>query len=213
MVPIETYHAPKGAERAQRTRVAAPKPDRGGKAADPVMNLETAHQQAFQFATSTVAITTPRSRVVPREAVRYVNAPVAIPLHRALATFVDASMVLTAVTMAALVLHTMIGLDVLGWSVSTIMAALTVLVGTGYKLLWICVGTDSPGLAWTQLRLLNFDGQEPTQRQRLERLGWAFLSILPAGLGLLWSVVDEETLSWHDHSSETFLTSFCARSQ
>jgi hypothetical protein len=27
-------------------------------------------------------------------------------------------------------------------------------------------------------------------------------------LGLLWALVDEETLSWHDHSSKTFLTSY-----
>jgi hypothetical protein len=31
------------------------------------------------------------------------------------------------------------------------------------------------------------------------------LSVLPAGLGLAWSIFDEEHLSWHDRLSRTYL--------
>jgi hypothetical protein len=55
---------------------------------------------------------------------------------------------------------------------------------------------------------VNFDGQRPTQRERLQRFAWSAVSVLPAGLGLLWALVDEENLTWHDHSSKTFLTCF-----
>lgn len=213
IVPIETYHAPKVAERSVKPAVRPSAPRSQRTKAESAMDVATTHQQAFQFATATVAIATPRSRTVPQETVRYANAPVAIPLHRALATIIDSSIVLTAVTMAALVIHFLVGLDAFGGYILPAMIALTALTGIGYKLLWIWADTDSPGLAWTQLRLLDFDGRKPTQRQRLQRLGWACISLLPAGVGLLWSMVDEETLSWHDHSSETFLTSFCAGSQ
>ena len=30
--------------------------------------------------------------------------------------------------------------------------------------------------------------------------------VLPAGLGLLWALVDEESLTWQDHISHTFPT-------
>jgi hypothetical protein len=33
-----------------------------------------------------------------------------------------------------------------------------------------------------------------------------FLSLAAGGLGLLWALVDEETLTWHDHISKTFPT-------
>jgi uncharacterized RDD family membrane protein YckC len=58
------------------------------------------------------------------------------------------------------------------------------------------------------LRLLNFDGRPPTREQRMLRLGASFLSVLSAGLGLLWALVDEESLTWHDHISQTFPTPY-----
>jgi hypothetical protein len=32
------------------------------------------------------------------------------------------------------------------------------------------------------------------------------LSLISAGLGLVWALVDEENLTWHDHISKTFPT-------
>jgi hypothetical protein len=32
-------------------------------------------------------------------------------------------------------------------------------------------------------------------------------SVLPAGVGLFWALMDEECLTFHDHISETFITS------
>jgi hypothetical protein len=53
---------------------------------------------------------------------------------------------------------------------------------------------------------LNFDGMPPTRNQRIVRVAAGCLSLLAGGLGLLWAAADEETLSWHDHMSKTFLT-------
>ena len=61
-------------------------------------------------------------------------------------------------------------------------------------------------MRWTSLALINFDGQAPTRKQRLARTASGFLSLAAGGLGLVWSLVDEETLTWHDHISKTFLT-------
>ena len=48
--------------------------------------------------------------------------------------------------------------------------------------------------------------QTPTRTQRFYRTASGFLSLLAAGVGLLWGLVDEETLTWHDHISKTFPT-------
>lgn len=70
----------------------------------------------------------------------------------------------------------------------------------------------SPGTRWADLDLLDFDGRPPGRRDRLNRLAAGCLSLLPAGAGLLWALVDEEHLTWHDHMSKTFVTPAARRS-
>jgi len=61
---------------------------------------------------------------------------------------------------------------------------------------------------WTRLKLVNFDGQPPDLRQRLCRSGFALLSMAAGAVGLIWALVDEEALTWHDHISRTFPTPY-----
>ena len=75
-----------------------------------------------------------------------------------------------------------------------------------YRLVYCFAEADSFGLQFSRLKLLNFDGQEPTRRQRFTRIGGGVVSLISAGMGLFWTAVDEERLSWHDHISQTFPT-------
>jgi uncharacterized RDD family membrane protein YckC len=56
------------------------------------------------------------------------------------------------------------------------------------------------------LQLVDFDGNPPSQARRYLRLFGSILSFLAAGIGLIWSLVDEDRLTWHDHISSTFPT-------
>ena len=60
-------------------------------------------------------------------------------------------------------------------------------------------------MQWAKLHLLTFDGFPPDRKQRLMRLAGSTLGLV-TGLGLLWSLVDEEFLGWQDHISRTFPT-------
>jgi hypothetical protein len=51
---------------------------------------------------------------------------------------------------------------------------------------------------------VDFDGNSPSQARRYQRLLGTLLSWLAAGLGIIWVLVDEDGLSWHDHISSTF---------
>lgn len=73
-----------------------------------------------------------------------------------------------------------------------------------YRLLGIFWEQDSPGMVWTRLRLVNFDGLRPSRRQRAYRLAGSLLSLAAAGFGFIWAVADQEKLTWHDHISKTF---------
>jgi uncharacterized RDD family membrane protein YckC len=75
-----------------------------------------------------------------------------------------------------------------------------------YKLLWALVGKDSPGMRIAGLELVDFDGKAPRREQRFGRLFGSALSLLAAGIGMIWLLVDEERLTWHDHMSGTFPT-------
>ena len=73
--------------------------------------------------------------------------------------------------------------------------------------LLFCLGNgDSPGMRWTNLRLVDFDGRRPDRDQRVRRLLANCVSIVAAFLGVIWALVDEESLTWHDHMSKTFPT-------
>lgn len=75
-----------------------------------------------------------------------------------------------------------------------------------YKLLWTMSGQDSFGMQKVGLTVVDFDGNPPSQERRYQRFFGSLLSILAAGMGLLWSFVDEDRLTWHDHISNTFPT-------
>jgi len=75
-----------------------------------------------------------------------------------------------------------------------------------YRLLWTLGNGDSPGMRFAGLRLVDFDGRSPSREQRLRRQLVSLLSVVSAGLGLVWALVDEENLTWHDHISKTFPT-------
>lgn len=84
------------------------------------------------------------------------------------------------------------------------LAAFGLILAFGYKLMFALADSDSPGTRWSHLKVLNFDGDTPTRNERLARLAGGLLSTVAAGLGLIWALVDQETLSWHDHISKTF---------
>ncbi len=75
-----------------------------------------------------------------------------------------------------------------------------------YKLLWAFAGQDTPGTHMSGLELVDFDGKRPSKTRRYQRLFGSVLSLLAAGVGIIWALVDEDKLTWHDHISGTFPT-------
>ena len=141
----------------------------------------------------------------PEEAL-YCDARVAQPTHRAIAAAVDGALVLLGTTMF-LGLAFMGGVDfgVVG-NLLVLPAAMTAVVAVLYRGLWCLVNRDTPGMRFAGLRLVDFDGRAPRRERRIVRQFAGLLSLLSAGVGLVWALVDEESLTWHDHISKTFPT-------
>lgn len=75
-----------------------------------------------------------------------------------------------------------------------------------YKVLWTLAGQDTIGMKYAGIQLVDFDGNPPSLERRYQRLFGSFISLLAAGIGMIWSLVDEDSLTWHDHMSGTFPT-------
>ncbi|HEY6347299.1 MAG TPA: RDD family protein [Bryobacteraceae bacterium] len=156
-------------------------------------------QQPFEF---------PDSRAVagaPAEAIDC-DAPVALPIHRLMAAAVDFSAVLIALGLFGGILYACGGDFSLTRQSMTIYAGVAFLTAMFYRVLWCLGNGDSPGMRFAGLHLVDFDGRNPTRQRRLLRQLVSLLSLLSAGLGLIWALVDEENLTWHDRISETFPT-------
>lgn len=140
------------------------------------------------------------------EAVIFSEQPVAPAAIRLFAAALDVSMILFGFALFLLTAYAA-GFEFV-WDTSTIpvYALAPACIGVLYKLLWIVAGGDTPGTRWTGLRLVNFDGHAPTRQQRLWRFLGGLFGVASAMLGILWALVDEEKLTWHDQISRTFPT-------
>jgi len=84
-------------------------------------------------------------------------------------------------------------------------AGLFALAGLAYHAFFCLLSLRTPGMRYAGLSLCTFDDCIPTPEQMRRRLGAMTVSMLPLGLGMLWSLFDEDRLSWHDRYSQTYL--------
>jgi len=148
----------------------------------------------------------PRTLQTQVEAVIYCDATVASPKHRAIASAVDGGMIFTGFGLFLFTFHLMGGMFHLNRQTIPFFVGVFGTLALFYSLLWIWSGRDTLGMRWTKLRLIDFDGHPASRRDRLLRLLGACVSASAGGAGLLWALMDEEKLTWHDHISKTFPT-------
>jgi uncharacterized RDD family membrane protein YckC len=78
-----------------------------------------------------------------------------------------------------------------------------VLLWAAYEFLFVVYTGSTPGLRLARLRLTRFDGSPTNRRVRRWRVLASYLSAFSLGLGYLWSVLDEDSLCWHDRMTRT----------
>lgn len=79
-----------------------------------------------------------------------------------------------------------------------------------YFALFTIFGGTTPGMMLRGLQVIGFSGEPPTPRQMLMRSAGYMLSAGTFFLGFLWSMWDEDSLTWHDRISRTYLHSTAA---
>jgi uncharacterized RDD family membrane protein YckC len=147
----------------------------------------------------------PRTLSTTVDSVIYCEAPVATTLHRLVAAGLDWSMVLIAYGVLLSVFHALGGQFALNKTNAMVFGGMLLLTGFAYGMVWTVAGSETAGMHWMKLRLTTFEGFPPEPRQRVLRFFGSCLSACTV-LGLLWSLADEESLTWQDHISRTFPT-------
>jgi uncharacterized RDD family membrane protein YckC len=147
----------------------------------------------------------PRTLSTTVEAVVSCDSPVAPTVHRAIAGAIDCGLALIGYAMF-LTLYFLLGGE-FSWDRLNleVFAGALLLIGFTYGLVWTVVGADTAGMRLTGLRLTTFEGFPLERKHRVMRFVGGCLSLCTM-VGHLWSLADEESLTWHDHISRTFPT-------
>jgi uncharacterized RDD family membrane protein YckC len=147
----------------------------------------------------------PRTLTTTVEAVVCCDSPVATAVHRAVAAALDWSITLIGYGLFLMVFFAMGGVFTWNRLNLTVFTGALLLIGFSYGLTWALLGADSFGMRCVGLRLTTFDGFPLERKNRVLRFAGSCLSLCTV-LGQLWSLWDEEGLTWQDHISETFPT-------
>ena len=134
----------------------------------------------------------------------FCDRPVATPTHRCVASAIDGAMILLGFGVVVLTFQAMGGSFGSGQPLWLGLGAVLALVSLFYGLIWVMAGRETAGMRWTDLELITFDGLPVDGPTRALRFASSWLSFCSAGLGLVWAIADEESLTWQDHISKTF---------
>lgn len=85
----------------------------------------------------------------------------------------------------------------------TLLQAYLLAVIGGFHVYFWTHGGQTLGMRTWRFRILRDDGAPLTIADASRRFAWAVLSLLPAGLGLWWCLLDRDGLAWHDRRSRT----------
>ncbi len=73
-----------------------------------------------------------------------------------------------------------------------------------YQYLFLVYAGRTPGMRAARLALIGFESEAVSQHRRRWRALAMVLSCISLGMGFVWAMVDEDTLTWHDRISRTY---------
>ncbi len=131
--------------------------------------------------------------------------PVAPLLLRGMAGALDLAVVTVATGVFFATFHIMGGALHFNHKAGVATASAAAILFAFYFFVYIAYASETPGLQWIGLRVLDYDGEAPRAWQRVTRAIGMILSAAALGLGYVWAFADEEGLTWHDRMSKTFI--------
>ncbi len=73
-----------------------------------------------------------------------------------------------------------------------------------YQVLFFTVADSTPGMRFARISLCTFGDGNPTRRAMRRRVVSVLVAACPLGLGLAWTLLDNDRLGWHDRMSRMY---------
>jgi len=86
-----------------------------------------------------------------------------------------------------------------------LVLALPAVLWAIYQYLFLVHCAATPGMQIAHLSIASFDSEFILRRTRRARALASILSAFPLGMGLVWALLDDDTLCWHDRITRTYL--------
>jgi uncharacterized RDD family membrane protein YckC len=131
--------------------------------------------------------------------------PVAALEERRFAAAIDAACLLFAYGAFLALFGSLGGQFTLSKLSAAVYGVTLAIVYLQYFALFTVFGGTTPGMMFRGLQVASFTGDAPTPRQMLVRSAGYILSAGTFFLGFFWAWWDEDTLTWHDRLSHTYL--------
>lgn len=87
-------------------------------------------------------------------------------------------------------------------------AGIIVLLAVLYQYVFFTFSDATPGMRYARIGLCTFSDDNPTREAMRRRILALILSAAPFGVGLIWSLLDEDRLAWHDRISRMYQRSY-----
>lgn len=129
-----------------------------------------------------------------------VSAPIGI---RAVAALLDLAIVAVALGVFLGVAYFIDQTSLAGEPTPRLLAVFFCVLLSFYWIFYLRYLGRTVGMVWMRLRIVAFDGGEPTAAQRRSRVFGTLLSAAALGIGFAWAAADEQRYTWHDRVSKT----------
>ncbi len=123
---------------------------------------------------------------------------------RSMALLCDAGLVLAALVVFAGIFAKVAGQVPGGWSGLAALAVAALVLHVCYGLLFFCFGDQTPGMRYARIGFCTFTDENPSRAALRKRVLLQLLALAPFGMGVLWALLDEDGLGWHDRLSRMY---------
>ena len=131
--------------------------------------------------------------------------PQTAPLElRAMAGLVDGGLVLGALVAFVAVFAKVAGGVTVGVPAGVAMACVGVALAVLYQALFFTLSEQTPGMRYAKIGLCTLDDENPTRAAMRRRILAGVFALCPLGLGVVWALLDEDGLGWHDRLSRMY---------
>jgi uncharacterized RDD family membrane protein YckC len=126
--------------------------------------------------------------------------------QRLCAGLIDCAMVAAAATVFGLICYEMLPKLVLNKPILLALGAAVVVLWSAYEYIFTVYNGATPGMCALRMQMRTFQGGSLSWLHRRSRVFALYFSSASLMMGLLWALVDVDTLCWHDRISRTFIT-------